>query len=222
VFKVTQVFQLKNRPHGINRGKLFLDEGFVCIGWPGIGDLSNTNRDDIRGRLLETYGYTGQQLGAYTGAVNAFVNTLQNEDVVLVPDGVIVHIGIVGPYYYDPAYDNEEGMCHRRNVLWTATVAKSSLNYKVLEFVRNRGIITKFPGTFEETELDAFLTVDEDNERSPFTLVERSSQKTAGRDSTFDEETLKQARLVLEEALNSTDPEIQIKAAGEILKLSKQ
>jgi predicted Mrr-cat superfamily restriction endonuclease len=216
-----QIFQLKNRPHGKNRGKLFLDEGFVCIGWPGIGDLSNANREEIRQRLEEAYGYAGQQLGAYTGAVNSFVNTIQNEDVVLVPDGVIVHVGIVGPYYYDPAFDNEEGMCHRRNVLWTATLAKSSLNHKVLEFVRNRGIITKFPGTFEEAELESFLTVDAENERSPFVLVEHPEQNT-GNNPIFDEETVKKARLVLEEALNSSDPEIQIKAAGEILKLSRQ
>ncbi|SFB19740.1 MULTISPECIES: hypothetical protein [unclassified Bacillus (in: firmicutes)] len=216
-----QVFQLKNRPHGINRGKLFLDESFVCIGWPGIGDLSNADRDEIRRRLEETYGYSGQQLGAYTGAVNAFVNTFQEDDVVLVPDGVIVHVGIAGPYYYDPAYDNEEGMCHRRYVRWTATLAKSSLNHKVLEFVRNRGIITKFPGSFEETELEPFLSVDEEDEWNPFALVGRPNLGT-GKEELFDDETIKQARLVLENALNSTDPEIQIKAAGEILRLSKE
>lgn len=213
-----EVFQLKNRPHGINRGKLFLDEGFVCIGWPGIGDLSNADRDEIRRRLEETYGYIGQQLGAYTGAVNAFVNTLQEGDVVLVPDGVIVHVGIAGPYYYDPVYDNEEGMCHRRNVSWTATLAKSSLNQQVLEFVRNRGIITKFPGPFEETELEPFLSEDEDDERNPFVLTKPSK----GKEDLFDDDIIKQARLVLEKALNSTDPEIRIKAAGEILRISKE
>lgn len=218
---LNQVFQLKNRPHGINRGKLFLDEGFVCIGWPGIGDLSNSERDEIRRRLEETYGYTGQQLGAYTGAINAFVNTIQEEDVVLVPDGVIVHVGIVGPYYYDPAYDNEEGMCHRRNVRWTATIAKSSLNHKMLEFVRNRGIITKFKGTFEESEIEPFLTEDDDQDRSPFALVGGPNQNS-GNDSIFSEEMIQQAKAVLEEALNSSDPVIQIKAAAEILKLSKQ
>lgn len=214
---MTQIFQLKNRPHGINRMKLFLDEGFVCIGWPGIGDITDADREEIRGRLEDAYGYKGQQLGAYTGAVNAFANTLHEGDVVLVPDGVIVHIGIVGPYYYDALYDNdEEGMCHRRRVRWTATLAKSRLNHQVLEFVRNRGIITKFPGTFEESELAPYLAMDDDG---PITLV---NQPNTTKHHLFDEEIVNQARSVLEEALKSTDPEVQIKAAGEILRLSKQ
>lgn len=214
-----QIFQLKGKPHGIDRIKVFLDEGFICIGWPGIGDLTSVDRKEIKQRLQNTYHYSGQQLGAYTGAVNAFANTLQENDVVVVPHGVIVHVGIAGPYYYDPQYDNDkDGMCHRRDVIWTATLAKSKLNYRMLEFVKNRGIITKFPGTFEEAELSRFLTVDDDDDRNPFILEDYD---TASDTLGFKVEIIQKAKNVLEEALESDKPDIRIKAAEAILSLSK-
>lgn len=214
-----QVFQLKGKPHGIDRIKQFLDEGFICIGWPGIGDLTSVDRKEIKQRLQNVYPYSGQQLGAYTGAVNAFVNTLQEDDVVVVPHGVIVHVGIVGPYYYDSQYDNDEdGMCHRRKVTWTATLAKSKLNYRMLEFVKNRGIITKFPGTFEEAELNQLLTIDDDDDWNPFILMDHP---TTSDTLLFPEEVIQKAKKALEEALNSDKPEIRIKAAEAILSLSK-
>lgn len=213
-----QIFQLKSRPHGIERGKLFLDEGFVCIGWPGIGDLKGVDREGIRERLEQTYGYTGQQLGAYTGAVNTFVNAIQERDVILVPVGVIVHIGLAGPYYYEPDYDNEEGMCHRRSVDWVATVAKSNLNHDVIEFVKNRGIITKFSGTVKEAELEAFLNFESDR-GNPFVLspAKESSLKSI----LFTEDVQNRAKEVLESLLESNDPEMRLKAAAEILRLSR-
>ncbi|WP_214759674.1 hypothetical protein [Exiguobacterium sp. s129] len=211
-----RIFQLKSRPHGIERGKLFIDEGFVCIGWPGIGDLTNVGREEIRARLKHEYGYTGQQLGAYTGAVNRFVNDIQPEDVILVPIGVIVHIGIVGPYYYESKFDNEEGMCHRRKVTWTATVLKSKLNYDVIEFVKNRGIITKFSGMFEDAELDDFLTLDDDDDMPIIISNTRRVER-----NWFDDGTIERAKEVIISSLNSNDSEIRLKAAVEILRISQ-
>jgi predicted Mrr-cat superfamily restriction endonuclease len=213
-----QIFQLKSRPHGIERGKLFLDEGFVCIGWPGIGNLEGINREGIRERLEQAYGYTGQQLGAYTGAVNTFVNVIQERDIILVPVGVIVHIGIVGPYYYESAYDNQEGMCHRRSVEWIATVAKSNLNHNVIEFVKNRGIITKFSGTFEEAELGVFLDLESD-ESNPFVLS--PAKESSLKSELFSEDIQNKAKEVIMSLLESKDPEMRFKAAAEILRVSQ-
>ncbi|WP_215189656.1 hypothetical protein [Exiguobacterium sp. s6] len=213
-----QIFQLKSRPHGIERWKLFLDEGFVCIGWPGIGDLKGINREGIRERLEQAYGYTGQQLGAYTGAVNTFVNVIQEKDVILVPVGVIVHIGLVGPYYYEPAYDNEEGMCHRRSVEWVATVAKANLNHDVIEFVKNRGIITKFSGTVEEAELGTFLNFEDDGS-NPFILS--PPKESSLKSELFTADVQNRAKEVMVSLLESKDPEMRFKAAAEILRLSQ-
>lgn len=213
-----QVFQLKNKPHGFDRGKQFLDGEFVCIGWPGIGNLEAADKRDIRRELERVYRYEGQRLGAYTGVVNMFVNVVEPGDIILVPDSSIVHVGIAGPYQYVAEYDDEKiGMCHRRSVEWKATVAKASLDQKVLDFVKNRGTMTKFSGTLDETGLMALL---EENGHDPFAVIEGKIYLNTTEEM-FDEEIVRTAKNVLLDSLNSDDPELRMKAAVEILRLSK-
>jgi len=215
---MTQVFQLKNKPHGINRGKLFLEEGFVCIGWPEIGNLEKADKETIRQKLEERYDYGGQRLGAYTGVVNMFVNVVKPGDVILVPDGSIVHVGIAGPYRYERDYDDWEiGMCHRRPVEWKATVAKSSLDQKVVDLVKNRGTMTKFSGTYEDTGLEAVI---DEGGHAPFAVIEDTLDARGG-DMLFDPETIDAAKAVLIDALGSDHPERRMQAAFSILRLSK-
>jgi hypothetical protein len=213
-----KLFQLKAKPHGIDRMRLFLEQNFICIGWPGIGDLKGADRDEIRRRLKQTYNYSGQQLGAYTGAINCFANTMQAGDVVLVPYGSIVHVGIIDDYHYVPAFDNNtDGMCHQRNVQWVAILQKSDLNDKVLEFVRNRGILTTFPLPFPMADLDQYLGEAADTDETSKILVTNPVRE----ESIFDEETIQKAIRVLKEALGSSDFETRLRAATEILRLTK-
>lgn len=213
-----QVFQLKDKPHGFDRGKQFLDEGFVCIGWPGIGNLENADKKDIRRELEREYRYEGQRLGAYTGVVNMFVNVVEPGDVILVPDGSIVHVGIAGPYQYLEEYDDQKiGMCHRRRVEWKATVAKASMQQKIVDFVKNRGTMTKFSGTLDETGL---LELIEEDGKKPFTVIEGSIETYKSK-GLFDEDVVSAAKNVLIEALNSDDLDLRMKAAVEVLRLSK-
>lgn len=154
-----QLFQLKSKPHKIERLKLFLSEGFISIGYPGIGDLTNASIQEIEEALAHTYKeYTGQSLAFHKGMVNAFVNTMQVNDIVLIADGDSVHIGQVKEYKYDPDYDNDEGMCHRRNVDWLATTQRHYLNTKVQDHLKNRATITKFKYPIEEADLFEYLT----------------------------------------------------------------
>lgn len=213
-----QVFQIKNKPHGFDRGKQFLDEGFVCIGWPGIGNLENADKNDIRRELEREYRYDGQRLGAYTGVVNMFVNVVEPGDIILVPDGSIVYVGIAGPYQYLKEYDDQKiGMCHRRPVEWRATVAKSSLDQKVVDFVKNRGTMTKFSGRLDETRLAPLLKEDMND---PFAIIEGKIELNTN-DGMFDEEIVRKAKDVLLDTLNSNDSDLRMKAAIEILRLSR-
>ena len=61
---------MKTKPHNIHRFQQFIKENFVCIGWPGIGDLHGVNKDEIRNRISNEYGYTGHKLGNALGQVN--------------------------------------------------------------------------------------------------------------------------------------------------------
>ncbi|SES08114.1 hypothetical protein [Salipaludibacillus aurantiacus] len=195
-----KLFQMKSKPHGKERLEEFLEKGYVAIGWPGIGDLSGVSKQELKERLEKKYGYQGQQLGTYLGAVNAFVNTMDKNDLVLISDGEYAHLGIVGSYEYEKDYDNDEyGICHQREVKWTATINKDELPENVTELLRNRGTITQFKHPVESAGLDRYLTSKE----------------------TLSVETLEKALSIVEKELNSKDLDRRFNAAVELLRFVK-
>lgn len=198
------IFQIKTQPHGIERKELFLFEGFVCIGYPNIGDLSNVDRDEIRERLRKEYGWEKSKLGNHLGVVNAFVNTMKAKDIVLIVDNNWVHIGELGEYKYEAQYE-EEGMCHRRYVKWIDKVEKHLLNEHVKELLRNRSIVTKFKHPYDVAELERVL-----NRRIPLTVNIK-----------IDESVANKAIETLKNALDSDNEEIRVRAAMGILKYMK-
>lgn len=152
------IFQIKSQPHGVERLDLFLSQGYICIGYPGIGDLLGVNKDEIRDRLNNKYGWTGSQLGTHLGIVNAFVNTMEKDDIVLVKENDWVHIGRVDFYQYDSNFESE-GMCHRRDVKWLVKVKRDRLNAEIRELLSNRSILTKYKYLYETSGLEEILSV---------------------------------------------------------------
>ncbi|EPR08117.1 hypothetical protein L323_18500 [Ruminiclostridium papyrosolvens C7] len=201
------IFQMKTKPHGIERIREFVDQKFVCIGWPGIGDLTQVSTDEIRKRLEQTYGYTGHKLGNALGQVNTFSNTMKTGDVVLIAEKGWVYIGTVGEYKYEQQYDNEEdGMCHRRNVEWTDRVLITKLESSIQKLISNRNTICQFPDSIEEAGLDKITGKQ----------LSLNKENTERLDSLFSD-----ALTVLEEELKSADPERRLKAATELIRLKK-
>lgn len=197
-----QLFQLKSKPHKIERLPLFLNEGFISIGYPGIGDLTGATIQKIEEELAREYEeYTGQSLAFHKGMVNAFINTMQVDDIVMIADGDSVHIGQIGEYYYDSSYDNNEGMCHRRSIEWLATTQRHYLNEKVQEHLKNRATITKFKYPFEEAEITAYLSGDNE-------MIANLHSKS---------EVYEKAWEVLVQALDSEDEHTRVLAASAIL-----
>ncbi|MFC5557598.1 hypothetical protein ACFPN4_00465 [Ureibacillus thermophilus] len=201
------LFQMKSRPHGIERLPLFLEQGFVAIGWPGIGSLENVDVAEIEERLAKKYpDYVGQKMAYYKGIVNAFANTMKAGDLVMIAEGDFVHIGRLGDYIYKQEYDNDrDGMCHQRPVDWITTVKRSSLNDKVQELLRNRATVTKFKYPIKLAELEPLLYGEEDIQ-----------------DSGNRQELVEKAWKVLEEEIQSDDPIVRIKAAAAILGVTKR
>ncbi|MBU9713201.1 hypothetical protein [Evansella tamaricis] len=204
------IFQIKTKPHGTDREAEFIHDKFIAIGWPGIGDLTGVGRAEIKERLKNNYPYDGQKLGYCLGVVNAFVNTMEERDIVLMSStrNDHVHIGVVGPYRYEENYDNKkDGMCHQRSVEWTKFIPRRDLNDKVQELLRNRGTLTQFKYPVEMAELDSF--------------DETGSFQTEVDVPTVPEEIIQKALRVLEEELDSTDPDRRLAAAVELLRFSK-
>lgn len=198
------IFQVKTQPHGMERKDLFISEAFICIGYPDMGDLSNSTKDDIRERLNTVYGWESSQLGNHLGVVNAFVNTMVEGDIVLIAVNDWVHIGRVGTYKYEPQYI-KEGMCHRRYVEWLGKSEKYKFNEHVKELLRNRSIVTQFKHPSDIAELDKVLT-------------DKTSRDVIKKD---DNTVIDKAVSVLTKALLSEKEEIRVEAAKALLNYFK-
>ncbi|MDD2211698.1 MAG: hypothetical protein PHV56_01780 [Clostridia bacterium] len=202
------IFQMKTKPHSVERFRQFIDEKFVCIGWPGIGNLENASKDDIRNRIEKSYGYTGHKLGNALGHVNAFVNTMKSGDAVFITENEWAYIGTVGDYEYVGIYDNDkDGMCHRRKVEWMNRIKISDLASDIQRLINNRNIISKYPESIEELGIEKYLS-----KQPPL-----SKENSIKLDILF-----RDALTVLEEELKSEDPERRVKAASEILRLKSK
>lgn len=193
-----QVFQLKTMPDGIYRLDSFLEENFVCIGYPKLGDLTNTDKDALRDMLTKNYPYTGGRLRVHLSTVNSFVNTMNSGDFVLVKEGDFVHVGKVGEYYYDPQYVSE-GMCHRRNVVWVAKFKKQDLRIDVLSLINNMNTLSRLKDiVFDEYDL---------LENKPNENIDIETK----------DELITKSVKILKDALNSPYEEIRVKAACSLL-----
>jgi predicted Mrr-cat superfamily restriction endonuclease len=200
-----KIFQMKTKPHGVERFREFIDQKFVCIGWPGIGNLTQVSKDEIRDRLEKAYNITGHKLGNALGQVNTFVNTMKAGDVVIIAEKDWAYIGTVGDYTYEPQYDNDhDGMCHRRSVEWIDRIHSTNLDSSIQRLINNRNTICEYPEPIEESGLDKLLG------KRPAMSKENSIKL----DQLFND-----ALKVLEEELKSTDPERRLRAAAELLKL---
>lgn len=201
------IFQMKSKPHGIERLNEFIgnnegENSFVAIGWPGIGDLTNVDKEEIRERLEKKYKYKGSQLGTYLSAINTFVNTMKKDDLVLISNKLAqVFIFQVGDYHYENNYDsNEFGMCHQRKARLLKVINKDDLNMEIQNLLRNRGTITQFKYPYDKSGLDKW-----------FEPLEEEVELKALAKNAID---------VLAKELLSEDPLIRIKSAAEILRYS--
>jgi len=155
VSTMVHVFQIKTKPHGIQRYEEFIRDNKIGIGWPGIGDLRNVKKEEVRERLRKAYRYSGARLGNALGAVWAFIDTMKDGDLVIVRNGRVLSIGMIGPYHYVKHLDNQtDGFCHQRSVEWRVIDEPVSLyNEKVRETINHRGIVTKCKYDVHELEL---------------------------------------------------------------------
>lgn len=203
--KIMNIFQMKTKPHGIERLRQFIDEKFVCIGWPGIGNLQQASKDEIRKSLEAAYESSGHRLGNMLGQVNCFVNTMQKGDIVLITEKDWVHIGIVGDYEYHQNYDNDaDGMCHVRSVQWIGREMINNCESSIQRLLSNRNTICQYPEPIELSGLQKY--------------IDKQVPENKERESKL-EELFNTAIEILAEELNSSDPERRFKAAIELLRL---
>lgn len=125
--------------HGGRTGEvdsLFLKKGFVALGWPRMGNLSELRptREDYRARLAERY--PDKKPGAIptdAGQLYRFVHEMTVDDVVIYfsKRDRLVHLGVIqGPYRHAP--ELEEAYPHVRPARWERSVPRTTFSQGAL------------------------------------------------------------------------------------------
>jgi predicted Mrr-cat superfamily restriction endonuclease len=124
---------LRPYPHEINRMTQFLADGFIAIGWPGIGDIYSCERNTVYEKVFALYisEYSDSFCRESSNTIWKFIENMQIGDVVLVvpfkEDSLEIAVGIIdSSYFFDPRYDETcsridtgyNGFSHRRKVVW--------------------------------------------------------------------------------------------------------
>lgn len=118
-------------------------QGYVAVGWPDIGDLSDVPEDRAayRERFRGSYGESVSEsvVGASVGMLFRFVHILHIGDIIVAPSplGRIVRVGhVTGTYEYLPALLDEYP--NVRKVEWLAETPLESLGDEARRSLRAR------------------------------------------------------------------------------------
>ncbi|RED65376.1 hypothetical protein [Cohnella phaseoli] len=202
-----KIYSLRPIPALEGKVKQFLEDNYVSIGYPGIGDLEGADRHEIETRLADG-GFA--ERGREAAEIDLFVNGVQDGDYVLLENGDTVMIGDVGDYFYVESSDTgEDGTCHRRGVTWLRRIPRSELNDLVQGTLDAPGLLKLFAYPSQLAQLDRWLAPQLENKPSDGDLPQ------------VDRETIAEALAVLKAALRSDNPDRRERAAVAILRYAK-
>ncbi|WP_238649672.1 hypothetical protein [Paenibacillus piscarius] len=189
--------------------KSFLEDNYICAGYPGLGDLEKAGRVEI-GDKLQAAGYQGRELEEARASLDTFVNAMQDGDYVLIADEEWGYLGDLGDYFYDDRHDGiEDGTAHRRGVTWLKSLPLAAVKPSVKALLTANRRITAYPGVLPAARIELWLGEDA-----------ADGAEGAG-PSLVDEATIAEALAVLKAALHSGDAERQERAAVAILQYAK-
>lgn len=149
----------------------------ICIGWSGMGDLSDiSSREDLGMRYDATWpGTKPRKKGQDTGQIWRFINDAQIGDYVIFADNDIFHIGVIdSDYYYDDTEYPEQNKdyTNNRKVTWLKTnlqkntlseTFRNSLSAGMSFWTLNdykSAVAQLLDGSYVKDEFDSFENVD--------------------------------------------------------------
>jgi predicted Mrr-cat superfamily restriction endonuclease len=208
-----KLFQIKSNPQGVDLMERFLADNYVSIGWTGLGNLENSSIEDIRESLTRAYGEQGLNVNGPIEELNAFVNTMQDGDYVLVGHEDTVYLGDLGDYYYVESSDSVlDGVCHRRGVTWLTRIPRIELNASVQELLNHPSTVKEYDYPILHAQLDRWISAKTQHTTTRVIAADNRPQVQIDRD------TIVEALEILKEAMRSEDAERRERAAAAILR----
>ena len=156
---MSNAWLVRPSPHGHNRMNGFKSGNFIAIGWPGIGDLTGKTREQIKELLSRPpYEYESLELGNAYATVDIFVNQMDIDDLVLVPDNDDIHFCMIkSDYYFDAKYDSDSaGYSHQREVEWLTSTSRNALPMDLRKSLRVHRATANLSRHYETIEAIAY------------------------------------------------------------------
>ncbi|SFF26440.1 hypothetical protein SAMN04487969_12144 [Paenibacillus algorifonticola] len=196
---------------GMNRSKAFLNDNFVSLYGPGLGNLAPFSEEECKARLMEVYGLEGVALAGSIAELRLFVEVMADGDYVLLVDGDKVHFGDLGDYYYVLDADNrEDGSCHRRGVTWLKSLPHAMVGPELKSFLAEG----QFPAMYEHPVTDWQMKL----------WLSGATESSGQSEQPFaiDHTTIREAVDILRLAMQSDDVERRERAAAAILQYASR
>ena len=146
-------------------GRWFLENGFIAIGWPDVGDLTKikTKFKENLNEKIKQY-YPAAAVVSTYGNLNRFFKEVKvNDYVVFSPDknSDEINIGqITGEYYYDDS--KGPNYAHFRNVEWIKQLSRKNYS-KIFNSQKAQQSITKINKNIDKI-LEIIKSEDDKNE----------------------------------------------------------
>jgi len=115
---------------------LFLQSGFIAVGWDEAGDMGllEPNREAFKARIFDAYpGIKPGTVPVWAGVLYRFVHEIQLGDLIVYPSKADrhVHIGkVTGGYKYDPSISSDYP--NLRPVHWLTSISRTSFSQGAL------------------------------------------------------------------------------------------
>lgn len=156
---MAKAWLVRPNPHDKNRIKEFKSQNIVAIGWPGIGDLNNNSREDLKNLLSGTpYNLKGLALGNAYATIDIFVNQIEPGDLILCPNGDDIYFGVItSNYTFEPSVDNDAlGYPHQRSIEWHSNKARNELSKELRSSLKVHRTTATLNHHFKEIEALCF------------------------------------------------------------------
>ncbi|MFC4304454.1 hypothetical protein [Cohnella boryungensis] len=192
--------------------KAFLEEHFVSLSCPGIGDMERLDKNEIRAKLAAAYGGAwSPELEKRAEELHAFAHSVEDGDRILVEHGDFVYLGDVGDYYYVSSPEPLDRVnAHRRGVTWLHRIHRSQFNSLVQKWLEEPGAVHAFGYPLAAAQLDDWIGP------NPAGLVSAPEPSPL-----VDRQTVEEALNILRQAMRCEDAERRERAAAAILRYAK-
>ncbi|MGG4549679.1 hypothetical protein ABER02_18190 [Rossellomorea marisflavi] len=199
-------------PNQVNRLKEFLDEGIIAVYWE-IGDLTGCNtKSKINGVVKKTI-LEFRDASLKTGLLNSFVNRMSIGDYCIVPHRKSFYVAqITSDYFYNGESSKYE---HQRKVKWLFN--KEPIEREDLPEKLQNSTKTLLGLADLSKHYDIFVQyLDNKNNRAKATPIKE--------DNSSNEISLlvTKAISILQNEINSDDPDRRLKAAIAVMDLNNR